>query len=388
MRKSALAFFCLIGFVMGVNAQELTPVFPLNSEGYQCFRIPAMIVLPDGNLLAFAEGRKNDCGDFGNVDIVMKRSSNGGKSWQPLSVLIDNDSLQAGNISPVVDLFDPRYPGGRIFVFYNTGTGYEWEIRAGKGIRESWFIVSSDGGYSWSMPENITGKVHFPNQPSINPLYSSAKDWRGYANGPGHAMQVSEGPYKGRIIVPANHTEGNPDSDWSDNFAHVYYTDDHGFSFRVSENIDIPGSNEATVAMLSNGAVMVNARNQRGNPRLRITAVSTDGGVGWDTCHYEPALIDPVCQGSMLNTRFRNKHFLLFSNPASAVKRENLTISVSADDGKNWPNKYLAYPGESAYSDMAVINKKKLGVLFEKGSDGGIYFVGIPLKEVLHHRRH
>ena len=378
-------FFLVLfpAFIPGVHSQEPVPVFPLNSEGYNCFRIPAIISLPGGELIAFAEGRKTNCADFGDVDIVMKRSINGGTSWSSLRVLIDNDSLQAGNITPVVDLLDPKYPEGRIFVFYNTGNAYEWEIRAGKGVREVWYIVSDDRGETWSHPANITQQVHFPNQPAYNKDYTSTADWRGYANGPGHAMQITKGKYKGRIIVPANHSEGNPRSDWSDNFAHVFYSDDHGHTFHVSEKLPAPGSNEATAAMLSDGSVVVNARNQYGDPRLRIVAVSKDGGQSWDTCYYDKVLIDPVCQGSLLNIEFRNKHVLLFSNPGSTSRREKLTISSSTDDGKSWTNRYLAYDGEAAYSDIALISRNKAGILFEKGSDGGIYFLKMKLKNLI-----
>jgi len=376
-----LVFFLTL--ITKVHSQEPVPVFPLNSDGYNCFRIPALINLPGGGLIAFAEGRKTNCADFGDVDIVMKRSYDGGKSWSKPEVLIDNDSLQAGNITPVVDLMDPSYPGGRIFIFYNTGNAYEWEIRAGKGVREVWFIVSDDRGETWSNPVNITQQVHFPNQPAYNPNYKSTADWRAYANGPGHAMQITTGKYKGRIIVPANHSEGNPKNDWSDNFAHIFYSDDHGHTFHVSENVPVPGSNESTAAMLSDGSVILNSRNQKGEPRLRIIAVSSNGGESWDTSYFDKALIDPVCQGSMLDIEYRHKHVLLFSNPGSTARREKLTLSSSTDNGKSWSNSYQVYNGEAAYCDISLISASKVGVLFEKGSDGGIYFIQCKLKEIL-----
>lgn len=381
--RKLIILVLLFALIQVSHSQELVPVFPLNSDGYNCFRIPALITLPDGELIAFAEGRKMNCADFGNVDIVMKRSINGGTSWSLLKVLIDNDSLQAGNITPVVDILDPKYPKGRIFVFYNTGNAFEWEIRAGKGVREVWYIVSDDRGETWSHPVNITQQVHFPNQPTYNPSYTSAADWRGYANGPGHGIQISKGEYMGRIIVPANHSEGNPKNDWSDNFAHVFYSDDHGHTFYVSDKVPVPGSNEATAAMLSDGSVVVNARNQKGDPRLRIVAVSTNGGKTWDTCYFDKALIDPVCQGSLLNIEYRRKHVLLFSNPGSTSRREYLTISSSTDDGKSWTRRFQVFEGEAAYSDIALINRKQIGVLFEKGSDGGIYFLKKKVKNLI-----
>jgi sialidase-1 len=366
-----------------VKAQAYVPVFPLNSEGYSCYRIPAIISMKGGDLLAFAEGRKNNCSDFGNVDIVMKRSHDSGESWSPLTVIIDNDSLQAGNISPVVDNLDPRFPDGRVFVFYNTGNAMEGEIRAGKGVREVWYIATGDAGEHWSQPVNITRQVHYPNQPTVNQEYNFTEDWRGYANGPGHAMQITKRKYNGRIIVPANHTEGEPWKDWSDSFAHAFYSDDHGMSFHRSANVNIPGSNEATAAMLSDGSVMINARNQKGDPGLRVVAVSHDGATTWDTAYYDHQLIDPICQGSLLNVKYRGKHMLIFSNPASHANRQKLTLKVSFNNGRTWPKSFLAVEGDAAYSDIVGTGKKKIGVIFEKGSDGGIYFLSVPLREIV-----
>lgn len=381
--KMILGIFTLVFGLPESKSQDFVPVFPLNSEGYSCFRIPAIINLPGGELLAFAEGRTMNCADFGNVDVVMKRSADAGKTWSPLKVLIDNDSLQAGNITPVVDRCDPRFPRGRIFLYYNTGNGQEWEIRTGKGVREVWYITSADGGNNWSKPVNITKQVHCPNQPAYNPEYNDPADWRGFANGPGHAMQIKTGKYKGRIVVPANHTEGNPQTDWTDCFAQAFWSDDHGSTYHRSDNVGIPGSNEAIAAELSDGSVMINARNQKGNPRLRIVAVSHDGAGSWDTAWYDSQLIDPVCQGSLLDTRFRGMHILLFCNPASQTDRQKLTIKVSTDNGKEWNPGLCVVEGESAYSDLVRIDRKNIGVIFEKGSDGGIYFLSVPLKMVL-----
>jgi len=134
----------LIVLSMWTTAQ--VPVFRSGTEGYASFRIPAIIRCVSGNLLAFCEGRVQNAGDFGNIDIVVKECKDKGKSWSPLRVLIDADSLQAGNPAPVVDRLDPRYPKGRIFLYYNTGNNHEGEVRKGKGQRKVWYITSIDHG--------------------------------------------------------------------------------------------------------------------------------------------------------------------------------------------------------------------------------------------------
>jgi len=152
-------FFCTnIGFAQPINI----PVYISGTEGYKSFRIPAIIKTPNNDLLAFCEGRVNSSGDFGDIDIVMKRSSDNGKSWSPISVIATYDSLQAGNPAPVVDRSDPAYPNGRLFLFYNTGNNHESEIRNGKGVREVWYKTSIDNGFTWSAGVNITTQTHRP----------------------------------------------------------------------------------------------------------------------------------------------------------------------------------------------------------------------------------
>ena len=117
-------------------------LFENGQEGYACYRIPAILQLKNGKILSFAEGRVDGCNDFGNVDIVMKSSDDGGFNWSEQQILINNRLSQVGNPAPVVDLHDPLFPSGRIFLFFNTGTQSEKDIRNGNGERGVWFITS------------------------------------------------------------------------------------------------------------------------------------------------------------------------------------------------------------------------------------------------------
>jgi sialidase-1 len=125
--KRACILFILIATVQLAKAQTIgITVFESGTEGHKIYRIPAIIKLPNKNLLAFCEGRVNGGGDFGDINIVLKKSTDGGVTWSALSTVIDYDKLQAGNPAPVVDLTDPRYPKGRVFLFYNTGNNDEY----------------------------------------------------------------------------------------------------------------------------------------------------------------------------------------------------------------------------------------------------------------------
>lgn len=362
------AAFLLFNFALSQN--KIVPVFESGQDGYQSYRIPAIIGLPNGDLLAFAEGRVNGAADFGHVNIVMKRSKDKGKTWSQLSIVAENGSLQAGNAAPVVDLTDPAYPDGRIFLFYNTGNKPEGEIRKGIGIREVWYKTSSDQGKTWSDPVNITSQV-------------KKSDWRSYANTPGHAMQFPNGKYKGRIYVAANHSVGDPLPHFEDYHAHGFYTDDHGRTFHLSMTVPFPGSNEATAAELLGNGLVMNSRNQKGKPRTRIVSVSEDGGVTWDTTYYDKHLPDPVCQGSILNVGYKHHQAILaFCNNDDTAHRRNLTLRISFDGGKTWAKKYLVdRKGVStAYSDIVKISKHKVGVLYERKGYSQIVFKVIKWK--------
>ena len=380
----SLSFFC----ILSATAQEKIPVFTSGTEGHKSYRIPAIIKIPNGDLLAFCEGRVNGSGDFGDINIVMKKSSDHGKTWTKLETIVDADSLQAGNPAPVVDLNDPVYPGGRIFLFYNTGNNHEGEVRKGKGLREVWYKTSADGGMTWSPAVNITTQVHRPKQPQVNAAYNFTEDWRSYANTPGHALQFAGGPYKGRIYIAANHSAGAPKGRFEDYFAHGFYTDDHGKTFQLSQNVTLPGSNEATAASLSGSGLLLNARNQRGDVRARIIARSNDGGQTWATIALDKNLPDPICEGSILNIGVKKrKHMLAFCNAADTAKRNNLTLRISFDEGQSWAKSILLDKSEdgrkdfTAYSDIVKVSKKEIGVLYERDGYSQIVFTLVNWKK-------
>ena len=293
-------FLLLLVTNITIQAQQKpVPVFISGSEGHATYRIPAIIILPNNELLAFCEGRVNSDNDFGDINIVMKRSIDKGKTWSSIETIVDIDKLQAGNPAPVVDLKDPAYPNGRIFLFYNTGNNHEGEVRKGNGLREVWYKTSIDNGKTWSAATNISTSVHRPKQPKLNADYNFKEDWRSYANTPGHALQFLEGKYQGRIFIPANHSANSPQKNSEDYDAHGFYSDDHGKSFHLGESLKIPGSNESTAAEISNNRLLLNARNQKGDIKQRITAISSDGGVHWDTTYFDNQLPDPICEGSI-----------------------------------------------------------------------------------------
>lgn len=390
-RYLIVILFAFAGLPSALRAAPgpIVPVFRSGESGYGTFRIPALLRLPDGTLLAFSEGRKNGLDDFGNIQIVMKRSRDGGRHWGALQVVASNRNLQADNAAPVLDRTDPACPGGRLFLFYNTGNEPEGLLRRGKGVREVWYRTSTDGGKTWSDPVNITTEVSRPYQPSYNPAYDFSQDWRSYANTPGHAMQFEDGPYRGRIYVAFNHSAGKPQAHFADYHAMGFYSDDHGETFKLSDPVSFPGGNECMAAPLPQGGLLLNIRNQYEEPRCRILARSSDGGLHWDSVYYAYDLPDPVCQGSMVPLGwFRGRYLLAFCNNIDTLKRNHLGLHFSADGGRHWipgPEVEEAPPGYkgdfSGYSDIQLLDRRHLGVLYERDFYREIAFRVMPVSD-------
>jgi sialidase-1 len=351
------------------DSSSLNYIYKPGYHGYNCFRIPAMITTKKGVLLAFAEGRKKDCGDSGDIDLVLRRSTDGGLTWSDMQVVWSDSTNTCGNPVPIQD-----QATGRIWLIstWNLGTDHEKEIRdqTSKNGRCVYVLSSGDEGKTWSAPKEITKDVKLPG-------------WTWYATGPCHGVQILQGKYKGRLVVPINHVEAAS----AKNFAHTIYSDDHGLTWQLGNNTPQDKTNETTVAELSNGNLMLNMRNSDRSHKTRLTSISTNGGQDWGDVHTDSALVEPICQGSLLNyTYAKNKQVLLFSNPASKTARANISIHSSLDDGKTWLKSVVLHAGPSAYSDIAVYRNKQLACLYEAGllkPYEGIAFKTIALADLL-----
>jgi sialidase-1 len=334
----------------GIQVDSLNFIFKAGENGYACFRIPALINTKNGTLLAFAEARKNNCGDSGDIDLVVKRSSDQGKTWTGLKLVWSDSSNTCGNPVPVQD-----QSTGKIILIstWNLGTDHEKQIIDGssKDGRHVYMLSSDDDGNNWSPATEITAQV-------------KKTGWTWYATGPCHGVQVLQGKYAGRLLVPINHIETGTNQ----NFAHTIYSDDHGKSWNLGNNTPQDKMNETTLAEISKGRLMLNMRNADRTIKTRHTSVSEDGGQNWADVQLDTVLIEPICQGSLLAHFYRkSKPTLLFSNPADKKLRANLTLRLSENDGKTWKYNMVLHPGPSAYSDIAVIDKKLIGCFFEAG---------------------
>lgn len=318
-------------------------LYAAGTEGYNTFRIPSLLTTKSGTLLAFAEGRKNSAADNGNIDLVLKRSFDQGRTWQPLQIVCDAGVDTCGNPTPVQD-----ESSGRIWLFvtqnYSADTYATIVNGTSRGVRTIWSIYSDDDGATWTQPVNRFSEVQAPNT-----------RWDG--TGPGIGIQLRQGAAKGRLTIPA--IDRNIQSD------------DHGATWYESGKLP-SGLGEPTVVELTNGTLMRNDRlSSNQEIRRRGISTSTDQGATWSPIYYDNALIDSICEASIIRympaDNGTGNRMLLFANPADTMSRDKMTVRISNDDGQTWTTSKTVYKGPSAYSSLAILPGGKVSLLFEGG---------------------
>src|SRR5690349_14692595 len=83
-----LAIFLLSTPILAEPAFTKTNIFEAGVDGYKLYRIPGIVATAKGTLLAYCEARKSDKGDWGHIDIVLRRSSDGGATWEPARKIV------------------------------------------------------------------------------------------------------------------------------------------------------------------------------------------------------------------------------------------------------------------------------------------------------------
>lgn len=325
-------------------------IFTGGKDGYHTYRIPAMVVTNAGTILAFCEGRKETRKDYGNIDLILKRSEDLGETWSEHQIVYEeggSEPVTIGNPCPVVD----------------RDTGIIW-LPFCRQNDEVFITKSTDDGKTWESPTPITDQV-------------KRADWSWYATGPGVGIQVKHGQYQGRLIIPCDHRE-RIDGEGVKH-SHVFYSDDRGETWELGDSVS-PHTDECQVAELVDETLMINMRNYWGENRnrpgvgkVRAVANSPDMGSTWRNFHFDEELIEPTCQASLLRYTWPDSHGksrILFSNPARKPERTTMTIRLSYDEGKSWPvSKQLPYTGPAAYSCLTILPDMTIGCLYERGEE-------------------
>ncbi len=351
-----LLLISVLWFASGTDAfaahPQQKPLWTKGVDGYNTYRIPALCVTPAGTVLAFCEGRQGGQGDTGDIDLLLKRSSDNGRTWSAQQVVWDDAANTCGN--PCV-VFDHETGVLWLLMTWNRGDDREKEItdQTSKDTRRIFVSSSGDDGRTWTPPQEITTDT-------------KESDWTWYATGPGGGIQIQAGPHQGRLVIPCDHV----DATTKEQYSHVIFSDDHGKSWRLGGTTPKGQVNECEVVELSGGTLMLNMRNYERATKSRQVALSEDGGATWKEQRFDPALIEPVCQAAIERYHRPGQSdgsILLFSNPASGENRSNMTLRASFDEGKTWATSMVLHPGPSAYSDLAVLKNGKIACLYEAG---------------------
>ncbi|MFC8087152.1 exo-alpha-sialidase [Streptomyces sp. NPDC057340] len=329
--------------------------------GYACFRIPAIVRTTDGTLLAFAEGRVLDCGDAGDIDVVLKRSTDGGRTWGPLQVVNDGGGDTHGNPAPVVDRAT-----GRVLLLetYNAGRtdGANCAVPC---ARTPHLQYSDDDGRTWSAPRDLGAEILPP-------------DWNSwYATGPVHGVQLTGGAHAGRLVVGVN-AETWDGTRVTANHAALVVSDDGGEHWRTGATDTWPVAadgtfrqkpSELTLTERADGALLVSGREENGTDLgHRTQALSRDGGDSFAAPFRAlPDLYAPQVQGAVLRLGDRT----LLSVPADPDRRRTMTVRSSWDGGASWDSVdrgTVVTRDWSGYSDLVAVDDATVGLLYEGGA--------------------
>ncbi|MET9274273.1 sialidase family protein [Kribbella sp. NPDC003557] len=335
-------------------------IFDPAGSGYHTFRIPS--VLSRGSVvLAFCEGRLHGSGDAGEIEVVLRRSLDGGSTWLPLQVVSAVPGKTCGNPVPLVDLAS----GDIVLVTVQNGAdAVEMSLARGTDPvhgRRVFVQRSADDGATWGPAAEITAQV-------------KPGDWGWYATGPCHGITLRSG----RLVVPANHSfvPSEPVDDLIRlNGGHCIYSDDGGVTWSVgfvdrNDGAEI-NANETTAAELPDGRLYFNARNHQGTGPARVHAWSSDGGRTLDAPYAGiPEVTAPGIQGSVLCLPDGR---LLLSTPVNPSSRRELTVFVSEDSGASWKSALVVHEGMAGYSDLTLLpdgpdgSGRRIGIFYEAG---------------------
>lgn len=336
-------------------------VWTSGTGGYHTYRIPA-IVMVHSTLVAFAEARRNSVLDNGDIDIVERRSTDGGCTWTAQRVIAGDGTATVDNPVPLVAA------NGTLVLVYNRQAGQVTQAQIEAGAvsaaddRRTFVQTSADAGATWSARREITSSVRRP-------------EWRWDANGPGHGLTLAEGSAAGRLVVAVGHSQAGPV--WG---GHLLLSDDNGRSWRIGASDDhidgVVRPSETSAAELPDGRIYLSTRDHGGtSPGNRAYTYSDDAGASFAApFHALSDFATPPVEGSVLQDPGLPDGVwcapLLYSGPEDPGSRRHMTIRRSDDDGVTWHtiSELTAPTTPAAYSDLTKTSPTTVGVLYETGT--------------------
>ena len=362
---------------------EKVDLFTANADGYTLYRIPGIVVTKRGTVLAYCEARKSDKGDWGTIDILLRRSTNSGASWQPRVKIADVPGPKEKNpvalAQKLATTGEVTYNNPVAIADANGAVHFLFCLEYAR----CFYLRTDDDGLTFSKPVEITASFD-----KFRPEY----DWKVLATGPGHGSQLKTG----RLVVPVWISTGTGGHAHRPSVTSVIYSDDLGRTWTRGEiagpnegEWSIP--NETCAVQLADSRVLLNMRTEsKANRRLLTT--SRDGATAWSRPQFHEQLLEPICMATMVRlSEAPAKNRLLFANPDNLARtdgkevagknrdRKNVSVKLSYDESATWPVNKTIEPGFSGYSDLAVANDGTILLFYERGSTDGtnIYKTGL-----------
>lgn len=327
---------------------ESRRLYALGDYGSQFWRIPALICLDDGTLLAVNDKRKYSYKDLPeDIDIVCRRSTDNGATWSNPQTIVEGTGYKQG----YGDAALVQCENGDVLCFFVGGNGL-WASSESDPIR-SYVCRSTDRGLSWGAPQELTTLLW--GSQAVNP---ACRNYKGSFFASGNALRLKKSPHAGRILIVAAMVRRNEQK--LDNF--VVYSDDNGLSWNISNKAFSEGD-EAKLVELIDGTVLISVRRSGARGYNR----SVDGGQTWDTQGTWTEMTVNACNGDMLRL---NDTTLIHSLPNS-MNRENVSIFFSNNEGQTWHSPTLLVEGPSVYSSLTLLSDGTVGCYVEKGPDSG-----------------
>ncbi|MBM4072105.1 MAG: sialidase, partial [Planctomycetes bacterium] len=303
-------------------------------DGVHTYRIPALTTTPKGTLLSVYDMRRRMGRDLQeDIDIGLSRSADGGKTWEPVRVIMDMGKYgglpeeQNGCSDPGI-IVDQKT--GEIFCFavwmHGNPGKHQW---TGDGSAPGYeignaaqilMVSSKDDGLTWTKPQNLTRKL-------------KPAEWWLFAPSPQQGINLADGT----LVMPVQGRDAK-----GVEFSTIMTSGDHGANWTVGAPA-YSGGSECQTVQLGDGSLMLNMRNE--HERFRAVFVTKNLGTSWQPHPTNrKKLVEPNCNGSLLRVDYleagEKKHVLLFSNPHTQKGRTHQTIQVSFDDGLTWPGSH------------------------------------------------
>lgn len=334
------------------------------------YRIPGIIVTARGTVLAYAEARKRSGADWDTIQLMLRRSTDGGRTFSEQRSVAEVPDVPR---SPVALERHQDRPDDQTYNNPVAITDFHGPVHFlfCREYMRVYYMRSDDDGQSFSKPRDITD--------ALEPLRAKYP-FRVVATGPGHGIQLRNG----RLLVPIWLSPGLTGNGHGPSQTATLASNDGGMTWQagdiaVADTPETPSPNETTAAELEDGRVMLNVRTPSPRNR-RLIVVSKDGLNGWSNPAFDDDLPDPICFASLFRLSFKRsggKSRLLFANPANLTRadgkpeiwkdRKNLTVRVSYNDGQTWAAERAIEPGSSGYADLAALPDGSVLCLYEAG---------------------